>query len=86
MISLADAIKTQRIQEFIEQEGERGIGPIEHADFEALAFKLIKVPQSENQTSHFSSGDDLTGKKLAKVAIHMLLADMDMGGIDRILE
>lgn len=63
MITLADAQKTGRLQDFIAEEEARGIGPIDRAEFDALAATLIKAPQSEDQTSHCSSGDGSTGKR-----------------------
>jgi len=63
MISLLEAIKEGRVPDFIAQEEARGIGPIPCADFAALTAALVKAPQSEDQTSHSSSDDSLTGKK-----------------------
>ena len=63
MLTLADALKTGRIVEFAKQEEDRGVGPIDRAEFDAGTAALIKAPQSEDQTSRSSSGDGLTGKK-----------------------
>ena len=62
-ISLSEAIKTDRLADFIAQEEARGVGPIDRAEFDALAAALIKAPQSEDQTSHPASPDGSTGKK-----------------------
>lgn len=62
-LSLANAIKSGRIEDFIAQEEGRGIGPIDRAKFDALAAALIKETQSEDQTSRSASGDGSSGKK-----------------------
>lgn len=63
MLTLAEAIKDGRLQEFIAQEEARGVGPIDRADFDALAAALVKAPQSEDRTSRSASGDSSNGKK-----------------------
>ena len=63
MISLSQALKEDRLSDFIAQEEARSIGPVDRADFGALTATLIKAPQSENQTSRSSSGDGSTGKR-----------------------
>lgn len=63
MLTLADAIKDGRLQEFIAQEEARGVGPIDRAAFDALAASLIKETQLEDQTSHSASGDGSSGRK-----------------------
>lgn len=55
MLSLAEALKTGRLQEFIAQEEARGIGPIERAAFGSLLEKGVKAPQSKDQTSRSPS-------------------------------
>jgi hypothetical protein len=57
MLSLAEATKTGRLQEFIAQEETRGIGPINRADYDAATTALIKSPQSKDRTSRSSSDD-----------------------------
>jgi hypothetical protein len=57
MLTLSDAVKSGRLQEFIKQEEARGIGPIDRAEFDALVTKAVKAPRSEDQTSHSSSRD-----------------------------
>jgi len=64
MLSLVEAIKDGRLQEFIAQEEARGVGPVLRASFDALTATLIKAPQSEDQTSHSASDDGLTGMKI----------------------
>lgn len=63
MLTLSQAIKDGRLQEFIAQEEARGIGPIGRAELDRSIAVLIKARQSEDQTSRFASGDGSTGKK-----------------------
>lgn len=63
MITLAQALKDNRLSEFIAQEEARGIGSVDRSEFDALAKDLVKAPQSEDQTSHCSSGDGSSGKQ-----------------------
>jgi hypothetical protein len=63
MLTLSEALKTGRLQDFIAQEEARGIGPIDRAELDAVAAALIKAPQSEDQTLHSPSADGLTGKR-----------------------
>jgi hypothetical protein len=58
MLSLTEAVKSNRLQEFIEQEEARGIGPIDRADFDFALGKVIKAPRSKNRTSRSASPDD----------------------------
>lgn len=51
MLSLTEAIRENRLQEFIAQEEARGVGPISEAEFNATASLVIKTPQSDGQTS-----------------------------------
>jgi hypothetical protein len=57
MLSLSEAVKIGRLDEFIAQEEARGIGPIDRADFDAALAKMVKAPQSKNRTSHSASRD-----------------------------
>jgi hypothetical protein len=63
MISLAEAIKTGRLQEFAAQEEARGVATINRAEFDALAATLIKAHQSKDQTSHSPLRDGSTEKR-----------------------
>lgn len=62
-LPLSIAIKQGRLAEFAAQEEARGIGPINHAELDSVTAALIKAPQSEDQTSHSSSDDDLSETK-----------------------
>jgi hypothetical protein len=63
MLSLAEAVKTGRIQDFIAQEEARGIGPVDRAELDDALSKVIKAPQSEDQTSHSPLLGGSTGKR-----------------------
>lgn len=63
MISLSQAVKTGRLQEFIAQEEARGIGPIDGAEFDSLLKKAATTLQSKDQTSRSASADGSTGKR-----------------------
>ena len=67
MLSLAKAIGTRRLSEFIDQEETRGIGPADSRALDALIAEAAKAPRSkaprsEDQTSRSPSGDGSTGK------------------------
>lgn len=63
MITLADAVRTGRLDEFIAQEEARGVGPADTADLGRALEALIKQPQSEDQTSRSASPDGSTEKR-----------------------
>ena len=44
-------METGRLQEFIDKEEARGVGPIGKADFDLTASAVIKTPLSDDQTS-----------------------------------
>jgi len=50
-ISLSEAIRENRLEDFIAQEEARGVGPISEAEFDVTASAVIKTPQSDDQTS-----------------------------------
>lgn len=50
-LSLTDAIKEGRLDDFVAQEEARCIGPISEAEFDETASKVIKIEQSDDQTS-----------------------------------
>lgn len=51
MLNLSEAIRTGKLSEFIQQEQDRGIGPINAAEFEETAATVIKTPPQDDQTS-----------------------------------
>ena len=62
-INLSQALRDNRLSEFIAQEEARGVGPIARTDFDTFSTALIKAPQSKGRTSRSPSGDGLSGKK-----------------------
>lgn len=62
MLSLAEAIKTGRLQEFIAQEEVRDISPVDRAELDAAINTVIKSPRSEDRTLRSPSRDGSTGK------------------------
>ena len=58
MLTLKDALTQNRLEEFIEQEEARGVGPAPAKKFDRLLTALIKAPPQEGQTSRFRDGDD----------------------------
>lgn len=62
MLSLTEALKTGRLQEFIAEREAAGVGPISETDFLSVSAKLIKHEQSEDQTSRSASPDGSTEK------------------------
>jgi len=57
LLSLSDAVRLGRMAEFIAQEELRGIGPIDRAEFNRAASRIIKAPLPEDRTSHSASND-----------------------------
>ena len=62
-LSLSDAIKDDRLGDFIADEEARGVRPIAREDFNAGAAKLIKATRLEGRISRSSFDDGSTGKK-----------------------
>lgn len=62
-LSLTDATKAGRLQDFIAQEEARGVGPAPKAELDAALSQLIKAGKSEGRTSRYASSDGSTGKK-----------------------
>jgi len=50
MLSLAEAVKTNRSDEFFAQEEARCFGPVDRGTFDASTMALVKAPQSEDYT------------------------------------
>jgi hypothetical protein len=50
VLSLRDAIETNRLEDFIRQQEEGGVCSAQGSDFERLSEKLIKFEKSEDQT------------------------------------
>lgn len=62
MLSLAKAIKTGRLKEFIDQEEERGIGPAERTKLDVLIRSAVTPRRSKDRTSRSASRGGLSGK------------------------
>jgi hypothetical protein len=63
VITLADAIKTGRLNEFVDQEEARGVGPAKRAELDRALAKVIKQRQSADRTSRSASRGGSTGKR-----------------------
>jgi len=51
MLSLAEAIREDLLQEFISQEEARGVASVSEAEFDETASAVIKTPLPDDQTS-----------------------------------
>ena len=60
VLTLSEARKTGRLQEFIAQEEARGIGPAEKRDLDRLIATAVKPKQSKGRTSRSASDDGST--------------------------
>ena len=58
MLTLSEAMKTGRLEEFIAQEEVRGVKPISEAEFDESASTVIKTPPQSDQTSGLPHPDD----------------------------
>ena len=61
-LTLAEALRSGKVDEFAAQAEANEVGPVDEADFERVLGKLVREPRSEDQTSHSSSRDCSTGK------------------------
>lgn len=63
MLTLTEALRTNKIADFVRQEEKRGIGPADRKKLDALIKKAVTTPQqSEDRTSRSSSRDGSNGK------------------------
>lgn len=63
MLSLSEAKKSDRLEEFIAEQEAAGVGPIEIDKFKALAAALIKAPPPKDRTSRSAYGGSSIGKR-----------------------
>jgi hypothetical protein len=63
VLTLSEAQKSGRLEEFIAQQEAAAIGPVEIDDFRALAEALIKAPAPKDRTSHSASAGNSSGKR-----------------------
>lgn len=66
MLTLAEAVKSGRLQEFIAQEEARGVEAGTRKDFDRLIGAAVKPPREEDRTSRSASADGSTGKKIRR--------------------
>lgn len=59
-LTLSKALEANRLEQFIQQEEARGIGPTTSKKFDRLAEAVIKSPQSEDRTSRSRDDDGST--------------------------
>jgi hypothetical protein len=62
MLTLSEAIKTNRLDEFVRQQEVTGVGPIDEAAFFDAASKVIKHEKRSDRTSRSASRGGSTGK------------------------
>ena len=72
MLSLKNARKTKRLQEFIAAQEEAAVGPIDRAEFDGAVETSIKAPQSkiEHRVPHLAV--IRPERKLAQVPVKCL--------------
>ena len=58
-LTLAEAQRLGQIEEFVEQETARGVGPASSVGFESAISHVIKAGKSEGQTSRSASSDGI---------------------------
>ena len=62
-ISLSEALKTGRLQDFIDQQEAGVVGHANKKEFDGLVKRAATQPQSPDQTSGSRAPGGLTGKK-----------------------
>ena len=63
MLTLAAAIKENRLADFVREQEKSGHGPIKLKEFDGATTTVVRAPQSLNQTSGSPSPDNSSGKK-----------------------
>lgn len=62
MLTLSEALKTDRLREFIAQEEQRGVAPADRKKLDVALKRLVtKRPKESGRTSRSSSGDGSNG-------------------------
>lgn len=61
-LSLSDARKEGRLEDFIRQREAAGVGPVREGDFLSAAAKIIKHEPRSNRTSRSASRGGSSGK------------------------
>ena len=62
-ISLSEALKTGRLQDFIAQQEAPGMEPVKRRQFDAAVKKFATAPKPQDQTSGSRAPDGSTGKE-----------------------
>jgi hypothetical protein len=63
MLTLSEAIKSGKLNEFIAQQEARGVGPVDLKELDAEIKRLATTPlKSKDRTSRSPSGDGSTEK------------------------
>lgn len=62
MISLAQAIRDGRLEDFIAEQEARSLPPVDKAKLESALAAAIKPPPPEDRTSRSASRDGSSGK------------------------
>lgn len=62
MITLNEALRTNRIDDFIAQAEAEGVAAADEAAFESLMGKVVRVPLPEGQTSRSPEPGSSPGK------------------------
>lgn len=63
MLSLSEALRTNRLEEFIARVERQGVGDgVTQADFDEAVRRLATQPRPEDRTSRFRRLGGLTGK------------------------
>jgi hypothetical protein len=60
-ITLAEALKTGKLNEFVDQAEANGVGPISRSDFDEILGK-VTAPRPEDQTSRSPARGGSRGK------------------------
>jgi hypothetical protein len=62
MLTLSEALKSNKLNEFIDQQESSGIGPISETAFLSASQRVIRPSQQLDQTSRLPLNGDLTEK------------------------
>jgi len=63
-LSLSEAIRDDRLEDFIAQEEARGVGSANSAEVMQVIEAVARPPQSEDRTSRSPSRDGSNGKRI----------------------
>lgn len=58
MLTLSEALKSKRLEEFAAQAEAEGVGPVSREKFDAELGKIVKAPRPEDRTSRSPDRDD----------------------------